>query len=402
MKGEKILIAQGGGPTAVINQTLAGLVLEARKYPEVSKIYGALRGVAGIVNQDFVDLTFETSHNLEQVAMTPAAGLLSTRVKPDEEYCEKIFKVLKAHDIRYFFYIGGNDSSDTVRIVKEQAKNVNYELSAIHVPKTIDNDLMVTDHTPGYGSAARFVAQAFAGVDFDVRALGGVYIGVLMGRHAGFLTAAAGLAGAYPDSGPHLIYLPEREFSVKQFITDITEVYDRYGRCTIAVSEGIKDASGQPILTTLGKDLDKDAHGNVTLSGTGALGDLLTQCVKDNLKELRVRSDTFGFLQRSFLGCVSDVDSFEAREVGGKAVQFALGMGYKEGSVIIERVGNYAVEYKLMPIAEVAGKTKVMPDAFINEAGNHITEAFRAYARPLMGSNFPPTSRLKAPMVPKL
>lgn len=402
MKGEKVLIAQGGGPTAVINQTLVGIALAARKFPGVSKVYGALRGVSGIVNQDFIDLTLETSRNLEQVALTPAAGLLSTRVKPDEAYCEKIFKVLKAHDIRYFFYIGGNDSSDTVRIVNEHAKTAGYDLSAIHVPKTIDNDLMVTDHTPGYGSAARFVAQAFAGVDFDVRALGGVYIGVLMGRHAGFLTAAASLASIYPDSGPHLIYLPEREFSIKRFISDITEVYDKFGRCTVAVSEGISDASGQPILTTLGKELDKDAHGNVTLSGTGALGDLLTQCVKDHIKGLRVRSDTFGFLQRSFLGCVSDIDSLEAREVGEKAVQFALGMGYKEGSVTMERTGNYAVDYKLTPIAEVAGKTKVMPDEFINEAGNHVTEAFKAYARPLLGSNMPPTSRLKAPMVPKL
>ncbi|SFL98026.1 diphosphate--fructose-6-phosphate 1-phosphotransferase [Pelosinus propionicus] len=253
-QGGKVLIAQGGGPTAVINQTLVGIALEARKYPQVSKVYGALQGVAGIVNENFVDLTLETAYNLEQVALTPAAALLSTRVKPDEAYCEKIFSVLKAHDIRYFFYIGGNDSSDTVRIVNEQANATNYELYAIHVPKTIDNDLMVTDHTPGYGSAARFVAQAFAGVDCDVRALGGVYIGVLMGRHAGFLTASAGLASNYPDGGPHLIYLPEREFKVPQFIEDVKEVYSRYGRCTVAVSEGISDASGQPILTTMGKN----------------------------------------------------------------------------------------------------------------------------------------------------
>jgi len=270
------------------------------------------------------------------------------------------------------------------------------------VPKTIDNDLTVTDHTPGYGSAARFATQAFAGVDFDVRALGGVYIGVLMGRHAGFLTAAAALASNYADSGPHLIYLPEREFKIKSFIADVKETYDRYGRCTVAVSEGIKDSSGQAILTTLGKDLDKDAHGNVTLSGTGALGDLLTQCVKDNLKGLRVRSDTFGFLQRSFLGCVSEVDQFEAREVGEKAVQFALGMGYTEGSVTIHRVGDYTVDYKLTPIAEVAGKTKIMPDEFINAAGNHVTEAFKAYAKPLIGNNLQPAARLRAPMVPKL
>lgn len=400
--GAKVLIAQGGGPTAVINQTLAGIILEARKFSQVSKVYGALRGVEGIVQEEFVDLTLETSRNLEEVALTPAAALLSTRVKPDEKYCEAIFRVLQAHDIRYFFYIGGNDSADTVCIVNEQAKQANYELHAIHVPKTIDNDLMITDHTPGYGSAARFAVQAFAGVGFDVRALGGIYIGVLMGRHAGFLTAAAALASNYPDDGPHLIYLPEREFKLENFVADVKEAYARYGRCTVAVSEGIRDASGKPILAMLGKELDKDGHGNVTLSGTGALGDLLVQCVKDNLRSVRVRCDTFGYLQRSFLGCVSEVDRSEAREVGEKAVQFALGDGYTEGSVTIHRVGNYAVDYKLTALAAVAGKTKCMPDEFINAAGNHVTEAFRTYARPLIGNYLYPTARIRAPKVPKV
>lgn len=146
----KVLIAQGGGPTAVINQTLAGIVLEARKFPQVTRIYGAIKGVEGIANEDFIDLTQATSHNLEQVALTPSSALLTTRVKPDSKYCQEIFKVIRAHDIRYFFYIGGNDSADTVRIVNEEAKRSNYELRAIHVPKTIDNDLMVNDHTPGY------------------------------------------------------------------------------------------------------------------------------------------------------------------------------------------------------------------------------------------------------------
>jgi 6-phosphofructokinase 1 len=397
-----VLIAQGGGPTAVINQTLAGIALEARKFPQVYKIYGALRGVAGIVAEDFIDLTQESSHNLEQVAMTPSSALLSTRVKPDEAYCREIFKVLKAHNIRYFFYIGGNDSADTVRIVNEQARLAKYDFAAIHVPKTIDNDLLVTDHTPGYGSAARFVSQAFAGLHLDVKALGGVYMGVVMGRNSGFLTAAAALSQVYEEDGPHLIYLPEREFQIQRFLTDIKQVYDRYGVCTVAISEGIRNASGQLILSTLIRDMEKDAHGNVTLSGTGALGDMLTQCVKENIKGLRVRCDTFGFLQRSFMGCVSDTDCREAREAGEAAVHFAVSNSQTEGSVTIHRIGNYAVEYRLTPLEDVAGKTKCMPDEFINQAGNHVTEAFKAYARPLIGSGLPVQARLRAPRVPKL
>ncbi|HNQ44409.1 MAG TPA: 6-phosphofructokinase, partial [Candidatus Cloacimonadota bacterium] len=159
----KVVIAQGGGPTAVINQSLVGATLEARKFPQVTRVYGALYGVQGIINEEFVDLTQETTHNLEQVADTPSSALLSTRDKPDEAYCREIFKVLKAHDVRYFFYIGGNDSADTCRIVNQESEKAGYELRVIHIPKTIDNDLKVTDHCPGYGSAAKFVAQAFAG-----------------------------------------------------------------------------------------------------------------------------------------------------------------------------------------------------------------------------------------------
>src|SRR5665647_1816215 len=330
----KVLIAQSGGPTAVINQTLAGIVLEARKYTQVTRVYGALRGVEGIVNEDFLDLTQETTHNLEQVALTPSSALFSTRIKPDSKYCHNIFRVLKAHDIRYFFYIGGNDSADTARIVNEEAKLAKYELRVIHVLKTIDNDLMLNDHTPGYGSAARFVTQAFMGVNLDVRALNVVYIGVVMGRHAGFLTASSAIARKYDADGPHLIYLPERTFSMKQFLGDVKEVYDRYGICVIAVSEGIMDASGVPIVTTLTKEMEKDAHGNVQLSGTTSLGDLLADQLREKLKLPRVRSDTFGYLQRSFFGCVSDIDQHEAREVGERAVQMAM-WNDVDGSVTI-------------------------------------------------------------------
>jgi 6-phosphofructokinase 1 len=397
----KVVVAQGGGPTAVINQSLVGVVLESRKFSQVTKVYGAVNGVAGIINEDFFDLTQETTHNLEQVAITPSSALFSTRDKPDKRYCKEIFSVLKAHDVRYFFYIGGNDSADTVRIVNEEAKKSDYEFRAIHIPKTIDNDLLINDHTPGYGSAARFIANAFIGANLDNRALPGVYIGVVMGRDAGFLTAASSIAQKYPDDGPHLIYLPEVAFDMETYLRDVKEVYEKYGRCVIAVSEGIKDKAGIPIITKLVDEVEKDAHGNVQLSGTGALGDLLANYVKKHLNIKRVRSDTFGYLQRSFMGCVSDVDQHEAREVGEKAAQFAIWHNI-DGSITIHRTGYYSVDYKITPLDEVAGKTKYMPSEFINRAGNNVTDAFKFYVRPLLGSGLDSAHRIRAPRVPKI
>jgi 6-phosphofructokinase len=401
MASGKILVAQGGGPTAVINQSLAGVVLEARRHRGVELVYGARHGVKGIVNEDFVDLTQETSHNLEMVASTPSSALGSTRDKPDLKYCHEIFNVLRAHEIEHFFYIGGNDSSDTVRIVSEEARAAGYPLRCIHIPKTIDNDLVCNDHTPGFPSAARFVAQAFAGANLDNAALPGVYCAVVMGRHAGFLTAASALGKKFPDDGPHLIYLPERTFSIERFLADVKSTYERYKRCVIAVSEGIHDDSGKPIAAQLAKDLEHDAHGNVQLSGTGALADLLCEEIKAKLGIKRVRGDTFGYLQRSFIGCVSDVDQREAREVGEKAVQYAM-WGDRSGSVAIQRSGYYSADYSLVPLEAVAGKTRVMDDAFIAASGTDVTDAFRMYLRPLLGSGLPDAYRLRPNPVAKV
>ncbi|MDB5896389.1 MAG: 6-phosphofructokinase [Rhodoferax sp.] len=394
MASGRILVAQGGGPTAVINQSLAGVVLEARRFGHIERVYGARHGVRGIVDEDLVDLSQETRQHLELVAATPSSALGSTRDKPDLAYCQEIFKVLRAHEIDHFLYIGGNDSSDTVRIVSEQAALAHYPLRCLHIPKTIDNDLVGNDHTPGFPSAARFVAQAFAGANLDNASLPGVYVGVVMGRHAGFLTAAAALGQKHSDDGPHLIYLPERTFVLEQFLADVKSVYDRLGRCVIAVSEGIHDASGAAIASLLSSEVERDAHGNVQLSGTGALADLLCNEIKAKLNIKRVRGDTFGYLQRSFLGCVSDVDQREAREVGEKAVQYAAA-GALGGSVAIRRSGDYATDYVLQPLEAVAGKTRVMEDAFIAESGNGVTEAFRSYLRPLLGSGLPDTHRLR-------
>ena len=254
----KAIIAQGGGPTAVINQSLVGAALECRKFKQVTHVYGAKHGVSGIINEQFVDLSQATSNNLESVGNTPGAALGSTRDKPDKEYCHKIFEVFRKYNIRYFFYIGGNDSSDTCRIVNQFADEAGYECRCVHIPKTIDNDLVVTDHCPGYGSAAKYVALAFAGANLDNRAIPGVYIAVVMGRHAGFLTAASAAYRRYPDDGPHLVYLPERQFKKEKFLADVEDVYNKHKRCIIAVSEGVwseKDETGKelPLIATLSR-----------------------------------------------------------------------------------------------------------------------------------------------------
>ena len=396
----KVVVAQGGGPTAVINQSLVGVVLESRKFRQVTKVYGAINGVNGIINDNFLDLTQETTNNLERVAVTPSSALGSTRDKPDDKYCEEIFNIFRQHDVRYFFYIGGNDSADTVRIVNQQAERWHYDFRAIHIPKTIDNDLVLNDHTPGYPSAARYVAQAFIGMNLDNRALPGIHIGVVMGRHAGFLTAAASIAQKYPDDGPHLVYLPERPFSIELFLKDVKQVYDRLGRCVVAVSEGIQDDKGVPILSSLIKT-ERDAHGNIQLSGSAALGERLSALVKEHLGISRVRSDTLGYIQRSFLGCVSEVDQLEAREVGEKAAQFAIWHNI-DGSITMNRTGYYSVDYQIRDLAEVAGRTKLMPDNFINPEGNNVTEDFKYYLQPLLGNDMPAAHRLRAPLAPKI
>ena len=396
----KVVVAQGGGPTAVINQSLVGVVLESRKFRQITKVYGAINGVNGIINDNFLDLTQETTNNLERVAVTPSSALGSTRDKPDEKYCEEIFNIFRQHDVRYFFYIGGNDSADTVRIVNQQAERWHYDFRAIHIPKTIDNDLVLNDHTPGYPSAARYVAQAFIGMNLDNRALPGIHIGIVMGRHAGFLTAAASIAQKYPDDGPHLVYLPERPFSIELFLKDVKQVYDRLGRCVVAVSEGIQDDKGVPILSTLIKT-ERDAHGDIQLSGSAALGERLSALVKEHLGISRVRSDTLGYIQRSFLGCVSEVDQLEAREVGEKAAQFAIWHNI-DGSITMNRTGYYSVDYQIRDLAEVAGRTKLMPDKFINPEGNNVTEDFKYYLHPLLGNDMPAAHRLRAPLAPKI
>jgi 6-phosphofructokinase 1 len=385
LKGNAV-IGQSGGPTAVINQSLVGVVEGLKGSPNIEKILGAHHAVAGIIKNDFIELQNVPQDKLDRIANTPSAALGSSRDKPDAEYCKKIFDVFAKNNVRYFFYIGGNDSSDTCRIVNELAKANSYELRSFHVPKTIDNDLVMNDHTPGFGSAARFVAHAFIGDNYDNASLPGIKINIIMGRHAGFLTAASMLARHHEDDGPHLIYVPEVAFDVEVFKNDVAEVYAKRGRCLIAVSEGIHNLKGTPISTTLAPNIEKDAHGNVQLSGTGALGDYLSELLKSHLgRKTRIRADTFGYLQRCFPGCVSETDAAEARQVGRKAAECALA-GERDGSIAIQRVSSspYKVEYKRIELTDVAAKTKTLDPQYIVN-GNNIDPSFREYIAPIVG-----------------
>lgn len=381
------VVSQSGGPTGVINASLVGVIEEACRHKEIDNLYGGVHAVAGIVKEHFVDLKKISMETLERVAGSPSSALGSSRDKPDEAYCQRILDVFKKRDIRYFYYIGGNDSANTCYIVNNMAEKAGYDLRAFHVPKTVDNDLRVTDHCPGFGTAGKFVACALMGDDLDNRALPGVKIDVIMGRHAGFLTGAAALAKQREDDGPHLIYIPERPVSMEKFLGDVDAMYKKHGRCVIAVSEGICDNDHVTWAEKLAENAERDAHGNVQLSGTGALADFLASQIKGQLKIKRVRADTFGYLQRSFAGLQSETDVVEARQCGRLAVQYS--MKEDNGSVSMKRTGNganYGVEYFRTDLSNVAEHTKSVPDEFINADGNGMTAAFVEYALPLVGS----------------
>lgn len=385
------MIGQSGGPTHVINQSLVGIVEAALGAPAVDRIFGALHGIKGVLDERLVDLGRESRATLEAVAQTPGAALRSVRKKPNREECERALAVLRKHDVRYFFYIGGNDSAETAHILDELAVAQGYDLRLFHVPKTIDNDLRVTDHCPGYGSAARYVALSFLGDNVDVRSLPGIKLNIVMGRNAGWLTAASALARQHPEDGPHLIYLPERAFSLERFVAEVAAVQQRLGLCICAISEGIRDERGELIASSK----EVDSHGNVQLSGSGALGDRLSATLKARLGEkLRVRADTFGYAQRSFVGAASTVDALEARAVGREAVRVALDGAVRHGSIVIRRISDqpYAVRYECVELKLVARETRPMEPELIR-GDNDVSPAFMDYVKPLVGE-LPTLARL--------
>jgi 6-phosphofructokinase 1 len=395
-----VLIGQAGGPTVVINQSLVGIVETCLESAHVGRVLGAVHGIQGVLQNRIIDLGIESRNTLETVAKTPCAALRSVRKKPTEDECRAILARIQSLEVHAFFYIGGNDSAETANLIDKLARADKYDLRLFHVPKTIDNDLLVTDHCPGYGSAAKFVACAMMGDNEDNRSLPGVKIDVIMGRNAGWLTAASVLARKHDGDGPHLVYVPERDFTIEAFVHDVDRVYKEHGRCLVAVSEGVHGPKGAPLIT----GGEKDSHGNVQLSGTGALGDLLAAEIKKALgAKLRVRADTFGYLQRSFAGLVSTVDALEAREVGRVAARAAIEGKASSGSIAIRRLGAagakkstkaepYRVAYDVIELSAVAKNTRPLDEAFI-QGSNDISPGFVDYAEPLVGK-LPRTAHL--------
>ena len=358
-----------------------------RKKKNSSNIFGALNGVNGLINNKFINLNKLTKEDLSLIRNTPGASLGSTRDKPDEKYCLEILKILKRRKINKFFYIGGNDSSDSLKIIESHSKKINFNLQCIHIPKTIDNDLVKNDHTPGFGSASKYVAQLFSGINFDVKSLPGVYLGIVMGRHAGFLAASSSLLREKASDGPHLVFIPECSFDISKFLGRVKSIHEKYGKCIISVSEGIQDSSKKLISQKVVKNSEYDAHGNVQLSGNSSLGNFLTKQIKDNLKISRVRSDTLGYPQRCFLGSASEVDQKEAFQIGvfASKVSYKNTNSFSAGILERKKFGKYKIEFVINSLNDVAGKTKVMSNKFYNEKTNNVSKDFLKYAVPLIG-----------------
>lgn len=396
MKGN-LVVGQSGGPTAVINNSLVGVIHQAMASEAIEGIWGMAHGIQGMLQEEFYDLRRETPLTLDILRNTPASALGTVRYKVKEEDYARLVEVMKKYDVRYFFYIGGNDSMDTTHKINEMAKSFGYELCCIGVPKTIDNDLALTDHCPGYGSAARFVASAIRNTAYDTEAMGDsgpIKLMEIMGRNAGWLTAASALARAQAGDAPHLIYLPERPVSEAQIAEDVARVYQERGYCVVAVSEGIKDETGEDFGAAGATD---DFGHKAKLGVVEAVAEVILKATKQ-----RARFDKPAYLQRSFAELQSPVDREEAYQAGGEAVRAAL-RGETGQMVSFVRMPGpvYTVDMKLVPLSQVANQERMVPAEYINAAGNDVTPVFLDYARPLIGGPLPLYARLSKQMVPK-
>lgn len=379
------LVAQSGGPTAAINASLAGVIHAALKSKETGTVYGAVHGVVGVQEENFINLTElfeENTEGLELLMATPSMYLGSCRHKlsNDTKEIEGLFQILEKHEIGYFFYIGGNDSMDTVQKLSAYAKEKNSEIKIMGVPKTIDNDLRETDHTPGFGSAAKYIAASVREIAFDTRIypIENVNIVEIMGRDAGWLTAASALARTAELPAPHLIYLPEIPFSEQQFVEDVKEQLAEHRQIVIAVSEGIKDETGAYISAKTDK---KDVFGHAELNGAAKyLASLVTEQIG-----CKVRSIELNILQRCAAHLASKTDLEEAFLLGEMAVRAAL-LGRTGEMSVIRRVSDtpYEVVYETAPIERVANLERAVPRNFLNERGNDVTEEAMTYLRPLI------------------
>jgi ATP-dependent phosphofructokinase / diphosphate-dependent phosphofructokinase len=388
------IFGQSGGPTSVINSSAAGVIQEALKQDCITNVYGAAHGIKGVLNETFYDMGKEDSKELDLLKTTPSSALGSVRYKlksvdEDETDYKRLLEVFRKYNIRYFFYNGGNDSMDTCNKVSKYMQKVGYECRVMGVPKTIDNDLWGTDHCPGYGSAAKYVATSTMEVFQDARVYdtGMITILEVMGRNAGWLTAATSLA-AYKGNGPDLIYLPELPFNMEQFLEDSTRIYKEQGKVIVAVSEGAKDANGKYIAEYAASGLSKDSFGHSQLGGTASY---LASVAKQKIAN-KVRGIEFSLLQRcaAHVGSMTDVN--EAYLAGQMAVKYAV-EGKTDYMIAFERAtgADYKCNIKLLNLNEVANAEKKIPREWINKEGNGLTEDFIKYALPLIqGESNPP------------
>lgn len=382
------VVAQSGGPTAVANASACGVIQETFRHDAIRDVLGANNGILGIVNEDLFDLRAETPEAIEALKTTPAAAIGSCRYKlgdlaTDQAKYLHILDVFQAHDIRYFFYIGGNDSMDTAAKLDHLAREKGYELRVMGVPKTVDNDLTGTDHCPGFGSAAKFLATSVmeAGRDSESMAtFDQVTLVETMGRNTGWLAAATGLARRDPDDAPHLIYVPEVAFDFERFLEDVRHVYRRLNRAFVVVSEGLVDRQGEYLMAPSGP-FSADPFGHRQLGG---VADVLQGMIE---REIGIKAgyNRPGILQRNAIHCASLTDSEEAYRCGAEAVRRAVAGATGSMVTLIRATGDaYRCDTGLIPLIEVANRFRRLPREFLDEAGTGISDAFRRYAAPLI------------------
>lgn len=395
----KLVVAQSGGPTAVFNSSACGVIQEALKHDVFDAVYGALNGIMGILNENLIDMRRESPEAIERMRRTPGSVLGTCRRKLKTKDLERILAVFKAHDIRYFFYNGGNDSMDTANKISQMATESGYEMRVFGIPKTVDNDLMETDHCPGFGSAARWIAIATRDVGRDTAAgaltTTPITLMEVMGRDAGWLTGATTLAREDAESAPHLIYLPEVAFKMDKFLDDVQRVHDRLGFVVIALSEGIRDPEGNAIA----ESSSVDAFGHKQLGG---VGDFLVRTIKEQLN-IKARANIPGTIQRCSISGASQVDLDEAYLVGQMGVKYALkgNTGYMV-ALIRESNEPYSCTTGLAPLENVANYVKPIPAEYIVEDGNDVNEKFIHYAKPLIGGLPPEYARFEKHQIAKL
>lgn len=394
MAGANIIVGQSGGPTAVINSSLYGVIREAQNAPEIAGIFGMMYGIEGVLFDNMIDLNKESSKEIELLKSTPSAALGSCRRKLKDNDYEIIINNLKKRNIRYFFYIGGNDSADTSHKIGQAAKKTGYELSVIGIPKTVDNDLEYTDHCPGYGSVARFTALCAMNAGRDTEAIGNVdNVKILetMGRNAGWIAASSCLGKRTEEESPHLVYVPEIPVVLEDFLKDVKSVYDKFGYAFVVVCEGVKNEKGESLVASA-SDIDTDSFGHKQLGGVSAV---LSEIIKERLK-IKARYDNSGTIQRMFMQTASSIDLQEAEMVGRYAVKSALAGG-SDKMVIIKRESDspYKSAAGLMYLEKIANAEKLLPRDFMNEKGNFPTEKFVKYAAPLIGEPLPEYARFK-------